>query len=45
MIFDDIPAEFDGTNTGWSMKTSTAGRRFVRGTNSEEKAKVNTWKC
>ena len=30
MIFDDIPVEFDGSNTGWSMKTSTAGRRFVR---------------
>jgi len=30
MIFDDIPTEFDGTNTGWSMKTSTAGRRFAK---------------
>lgn len=30
MIFDDIPTEFDGSNTGWSMKTSTAGRRFAK---------------
>ena len=30
MIFDDIPTEFDQSNTGWSMKTSTTGRRFVR---------------
>jgi len=30
MIFDDIPVEFDGSNSGWSMKTSTAGRRFIR---------------
>jgi len=30
MIFDDIPTEFDGSNSGWSMKTSTVGRRFAR---------------
>ena len=30
MIFDDIPVEFDGSNSGWSMKTSTFGRRFAR---------------
>jgi len=35
MIFDDIPVEFDGSNSGWSMKTSTFGRRFARDLISE----------
>jgi len=44
MIFDDIPTEFDGSNSGWSMKTSTVGRRFAREL-IKEKAKSTLENC